>query len=61
MKIDQEVNGIIRTNLKVIITAKGETMATIAKKMGMQYSMFFKRMASGYSQAFRYCFCHCCL
>lgn len=34
MKIDQEVNSIIRANLKVIITAKGETMVTIAKKDG---------------------------
>ena len=49
MKIDQEVNSIIRANLKVIITVKGETMNTIAKKMGMSYSMFFKRMSSDYS------------
>lgn len=51
MKIDQEVNSVIRTNLKLVITAKGESMATIAKKMGMGYSMFFKRMTSEYSQA----------
>ena len=51
MKIDQEVNSVIRANLKLIITAKGETMTTIAKKMGMEYSMFFKRMTSGYSHA----------
>ena len=49
MKIDQEVNSIIRANLKVIIAAKGESMATIAKKMGVEYSMFFKRMSSDYS------------
>ena len=49
MKIDQKVNNIIRANLKVIITAKGESMASIAKKMGVEYSMFFKRMSSDYS------------
>lgn len=50
MKIDQEINGVIRNNLKLIITAKGETLSTIAKKLDMQYSMLFKRLSSDYSQ-----------
>ena len=50
MKINQEINGVIRDNLKLIITAKGETLSTIAKKLDMQYSMLFKRLSSDYSQ-----------